>query len=150
MPMLDVEWGAYGRHKKTFAAAAHISGQFEKYRCSDAYWDYTADLAELDHFGALSRPYPQRIGGELLSYTFDFTSNSFECIWKENGSVSAPSLIFIPTWISIDALNISLDPPGTFTLLPAAPSSASHLIIVKPLDKPGTRRLTFQAESSRR
>ncbi len=146
LPMLVGEWGAYGRHQKTLDAAAQVSRLFEKFLASDAYWDYTSDLAELDHFHALNRPYPQRIAGELLDYAFHLNAKIFTCRWNEDKAVSAPTIIYIPDWLSFIENKIELQPAGAVQKISVRNGSKNILLAIPPTGETIKRQLTIHFE----
>ena len=148
MPMLVGEWGAYGFHKGTGAAAQAVTRQLEKYLCSDTYWDYGKGIERSDHFDALNRPYPQKIAGTLIRYRFDPEKHIFKCKWREQKNISSPTLIYFPAWFSLDKKTVQLlpfkkgfqiDPPGNgskSTMIRVAPSGESieRSLVVKMQD----------------
>ena len=145
MPMIVGEWGAYGFHSGTLNAARDVISLFEQLQCGNAYWDYSKKLASTDHFQALSRPYPQRIAGELQNYNFDVEKNIFECQWRENKSITAPSIIYIPEWLFLKKGGITLTPASSAVQIkPARYDSKNSLIYIPPTGKSQDRQLSIQ------
>jgi endoglycosylceramidase len=121
VPMLVGEWGAFdSRIPATLPAAWSVSHMFERLLCGDTYWHFAADLDRKPPFQAISRPYPERIAGQLLSYHFSPQDGTFECVWDEEPSISAPSRIYLPAWFQPQTRQIDIRPSGTgFLLTPA-------------------------------
>jgi endoglycosylceramidase len=111
-PMLVGEWGAYGTQPGTLTAARAISGIFEKLLCSDTYWAYEKDFAAFPCFPAISRPYPERIAGILENYNHDPQAKTFDCAWREDPAVTAPSLVYLPDWLEPDPQRVQVEPDG--------------------------------------
>jgi len=65
---------------------------------SDTYWAYGSrkEVKDAPYFQLLSRPYPEAVAGRLIRYRSDLESRSFKCVWEENPSITAPSLIYLP------------------------------------------------------
>ncbi|MGL4737105.1 MAG: hypothetical protein ACRCW2_06565 [Cellulosilyticaceae bacterium] len=51
------------------------------------YSSYHEGIENAPVMTKLVRPYPQAIGGELLSYTFDRTQQRFEMIWEQKAEI---------------------------------------------------------------
>jgi len=113
--MLVGEWGAYDRHPDTLVPAQDVVRQFEQLLCSETYWTYLAKTETFPCFQAINRPYPARIAGDLHQYAYDPQTNMFSCTWLENGSIDAPSIIYIPSWIGLDKSDLQLTPESDFT-----------------------------------
>ena len=81
LPMLVGEWGAFdSRIPATLPAAWAVSRMFERLLCGDTYWHFAVDLDRQPPFQAISRPYPERIAGKLVSYQFSPQDGTFECV----------------------------------------------------------------------
>ena len=146
MPMLVGEWGAYGRHEDTLPAAWHVVRQFEKALCSDTYWAYEPGIEACPCFRALQRPYPERVAGMLLAYHYDLENAAFECTWREEGSVAAPSRVYLPDWFSWDQGTVELAPTGGgFEVVATRPGSESVYLTIPPAEEACERRLVVGA-----
>jgi hypothetical protein len=113
-PMLVGEWGAYGKHTGTLAAARDVVRLFERLLCSDTYWAYEPEIENTDCFPALWRPYPERVAGALESYHYDPKSWSFECSWLKTPPYRP--IIYLPGYLGFDgtdhARRLILTPAG--------------------------------------
>ncbi len=109
--MLVGEWGAFGSHVGTLPAARDVVRIFERLLCSDTYWAYEPGIENADCFQALSRPYPDRIAGELDNYRHDPLSRTFECTWTENPTLTDPSVVYLPGWFGFDPDRVRIRPP---------------------------------------
>jgi len=146
MPMLVGEWGAYGRHENTLPAAWHVVRQFEKALCSDTYWAYEPGIEAFPWFRALQRPYPERVAGTLLGYHYDPGNAAFECTWREEGSVTAPSRVYLPDWLLWDEGTVELTPAGRgFEVDATRPGSKSVYLTIPPDGGACERRLVVDA-----
>jgi endoglycosylceramidase len=144
MPMIVGEWGAYGHSAGTFNAATDVVKKIEHVLCGNAYWDFSKKLAETDHFAALSRPYPQRISGELTSYYFNAKTNTFTCNWEEKKSPSEPTIIYIPERLVVDKKNILIEPSGGIRIIPINDGSKNMLLTISPTGESTSRHLSIQ------
>jgi endoglycosylceramidase len=149
MPLLVGEWGAYGRHTGTLPAAWHVVRQFERLLCSETYWTYEPNLAHVPCFPAINRPYPERVAGTLVSYHYNPAARTLEVVWREDGTITAPSRIYIPAWLvengaAGDNILIRLTPEGSGAPhLTTAGSSAGRYVEIPPTGEPCVRRLSI-------
>ena len=99
VPVLIGEWGAYGRISDAILPGArHVVGLMERHLMSDTYWEYGRYVTDPDcvYREVLQRPYPQRVAGKLRGYSTDFETQTFECHWKEDAEISAPTHVYVP------------------------------------------------------
>ncbi len=129
LPMLVGEWGAYGAWPDTLPAARAVVRMFERLSCSDTYWDYRPGMEGDACFPALSRPYPERVAGELESYAFDEERARFSCAWTENPAIPAPTQVYLPAWFGFDPARLDLT-PATDYRVEALGSGAVRLLIL--------------------
>jgi endoglycosylceramidase len=142
LPMLVGEWGAFDSHiSGTLPAAWAVSRMFERLLCGDTYWHFTSDLDQQPPFQAISRPYPERVAGELVSYHFSPQAGAFECIWNEDPAVSAPSRVYLPAWFQPQSRQIHVEPAGEFRTIPAG---MGVWLEIPPLGQPGRRALAIR------
>ena len=131
MPVLVGEWGAYGNYKETYAAAQYVAQQFEQHGFGDTYWDHNHEMESYDHFQAISRPFAGRIAGTLKNQAFDPESKTFTCEWIEDESLSAPTIIYLPSWLTLETAKIQLTPGSeNFKITPLAKTAANIIIPV--------------------
>lgn len=96
VPVLIGEWGAFGCYQDpayTEMGAMGISRIFEEYGWSDTYWCWEAFMLESPLARGILRGYPQRIGGKLLSYQYDWETGRFIMRYESDGS---PCRIYLP------------------------------------------------------
>lgn len=133
LPMLVGEWGAFDAGVTgTLPAAWAVSRLFEDLLCGDTYWHYAPHLDRLPPFQAISRPYPERIAGRLISYRYDPDEACFECAWEEDPAVTAPSVFYLPAWF--------YDPRAAQILGWPCVSSGQGLWLSIPPERPGTSK----------
>lgn len=138
MPIWLGEWGAYYAHgKKIVGTAQQAIGEIEKNLFGNAYWSYDPNMENQAYFQkAIIRPYPSFTNGELLNYNYHFSENIFTAEWKEDQSIQASTIIFIP-WLS-QLHSEELD--ESFQIQKIDGSDAGW-IIVPPSNKPENRRI---------
>lgn len=110
LPMLVGEWGAYGSWQDTLQAARDVVGVFEQLLTSETYWAYEPGIEYFSCFPAISRPYPERVAGQLLSYHYDPQTGRFTCTWIEKPEVTADSVIYLPAWGDFNLQKIEISP----------------------------------------
>jgi endoglycosylceramidase len=147
MPTLVGEWGAFGGHPNTLSAAQMVVNQIEKHLFSDTYWAYSSsrEMDQAPYFPVLSRPYPVAIAGILLHYESNLDSHNFNCVWREEPSITDPSLIYLPEqWFPKGySVNLQPDPEGWF-FEPIMEGSSSGYLVIPPTGEQMERQLTVQ------
>lgn len=79
------------------AGAAAASSTYWAYDKDDGYGILRADGSEKKELtDVLTRPYPERVAGKLLSYGFDASTRTATIIWEPDESVDAPTEIRVP------------------------------------------------------
>lgn len=82
-----------------------IYNALEKFMASGTYWDYGRNnyMAPLDPYGNerprvndMARPYPTRIAGEPISFSFNQNTKTFKLTYKNSPTATGPTEIFIP------------------------------------------------------
>ena len=117
------------------------------------YWSYDkgGGFSILDSCGLekanllpLIRTYPQKVAGEIVSYSYDPGSREFELTFRNKTSASGPTEIFVPSERIYDGnfLVTSTDPEGTWSYtfdpyreiiaLEANPGSSTHTVRIVP------------------
>ena len=143
MPTIVGEWGAYGNYNNTLPAARNVAQQFETNLFGDTYWDFSKGMEKLDHFKGICRPIPLRVSGDLRSYFHNSDENTFECKWKEDGNNSFPTLIYIPSWMSLSEGNIDVEPAAEYNVTPITKDSKNFIIEIPPLNEAVNRSVTI-------
>ena len=111
-PALVGEWGAFDFRPGTLPAARMNVREIEKRLFSETYWCYQPGLEQAECFLALHRPYPERVAGFLEQYQYDPVTGVFTCSWREDPSVKAASVIYLPNWFDFDPHKLELSPLG--------------------------------------
>lgn len=105
VPVLVGEWGAYYTDSEGLVEPAQqIVEIFEKYHFGQTYWSYYDGVRDAPYYQkALLRSYPASVAGELISYgnSEEGPGRYFE--WKEDLSITEPTLIYLP---DVDAISI--------------------------------------------
>ncbi len=148
VPVLIGEWGAYGNISAAIVPGArHLTGLMETHLMSDTYWEYGRYVTDPDcvYREILQRPYPQRVAGKLRSYKTDYETLTFECTWKEDGTITAPTMIYVPARFNLNNRKLALTPKGTtYTLEPVTQSADDVYITIPPTGKKSKRSFTIQ------
>lgn len=126
-----------------------IYDMFEKHMASGTYWDYGKDNymgplypdgSERPRVMDMVRPYPVRIAGEPVSFSFDQTTKVFTLRYRESAGVSGPTEIYIPEARHYPNGFVieSVDPnwrheyDGRILKIYADPNKYAHIITVRP------------------
>lgn len=110
MPLMIGEWGAFGINNKALESAMQVVRFLEASQSCDTYWSFNRDLDNSELLKAISRAYPQRIAGDLISYSTNV--ENVEAYFKWNETTTAESLIFIPKFYDLNERDIELSPEG--------------------------------------
>ncbi len=100
--------GEYGGAAAEPGIADYMTAQYDGISAAAAgstYWDYTkggygmlaADGSEAQPLvDTLVRPYPERVAGDPVSWTYDASSSTFTLTYHPSATVSAPTVISVP------------------------------------------------------
>lgn len=145
MPMLVGEWGAFYAHGvEILPVASHIAKHFEQLGCSDTYWDYSSHMPHAAYLSALQRAAPERLSGMLISYENDPDTGALRCSWREDASIKAPTVIYVPRRLQIANRQVLLSPPGEgYNVKPATEGSENYRLTIPPLGFDVERSLTI-------
>ena len=129
----NVPWllGEFGVKKNLQGMDSYLKNILDILNADTASWTYWAyDYDPQDEFGILNEsgdenpqlqfliyPYPQKIAGDPISFTYEYTSKIFRLEFYENSSVRGPSEINIPeNRIYVNGFSVSCsDPNGTWS-----------------------------------
>ncbi len=109
-PVVIGEWGAYYMGRNYLEPAQHLINIIEKEKAGQTYWAYWNNIDTQDYFyKTISRNYPMRVNGDLISYSNSFDDKQFVCNWKEDSASDAKTIIYVS---DIDAIkeSITLEP----------------------------------------
>ena len=100
--------GEYGGQADHPGIAEYMDAQYDAFgavAASSAYWDYDrGGYGLLDADGneqtelldVIARPYPERVAGDPLSWSFDEATSTFEFSYTPDPSIDAPTEIAVP------------------------------------------------------
>lgn len=100
--------GEYGGAATDPGIVAYMTAQYDAagaVAASSMYWDYTkggygmlaADGSEAQPLvDTLVRPYPERVAGDPVSWTYDASSSTFTFTYHPDASISAPTVLSVP------------------------------------------------------
>jgi len=146
MPALVGEWGAFGHHTGTLPAALGVVRQFEGQLFSDTYWDFDKKLPELDHFKAIHHPYPERLAGTLIRYSYDSGKGLFTCVWQEDRVIDKPTRIYLPDWLKFNPDQVTVTPKAQgFEIVKVVTGSLNSWMIIEPTGKDVERTLIVRS-----
>ncbi|RKY01921.1 hypothetical protein DRP77_08755 [Candidatus Poribacteria bacterium] len=90
------EWRAICGLPNTSRAAEMVVRQLEKTSSATPIGLTEAERRSRTLLTFSSSLYPEAVAGRLIRYRSDLESRSFKCVWEENPSITAPSLIYLP------------------------------------------------------
>lgn len=133
IPMLVSEWGALGGSKGVVRHAWDLARIFEQLLTSDAYWHYNRNMAKFACLPAIQRAIPVRVAGELTAYSNDKATNAFKCTWRENGNITAPTMIYVPNRCKLGTRTVMLTGASAdYTIRPVQEDSANVFVVIPP------------------
>jgi len=155
-----VPWllGEFGVPKDSYGGEWYLKNLLELLNTDAASWTYWAyDYDTQDEFGIINEtgsenrqlqvliyPYPQKIAGDPLSFTYDFESRRFLLEFYKNSSTSGPNEISLsPDRVYPDGFSVwCSDPDGTWSwgyapsmnkiLVWTNSTNAVHSIVITP------------------
>jgi endoglycosylceramidase len=113
---------------------------------SSMYWDYTkGGYGMLDADGneaqplvdTLVRPYPERVAGDPISWTFDAPSSTFTLTYHSDAAIDAPTIVSVPARVypsgySVDCGDCSTTTDGSSLVVTAPPTGDPAVITLRP------------------
>ncbi len=148
VPMLLGEWGNLGNEDKIFSEDPLPSGRvtlrmIEESLSGETYHCFRTNVDQTRYFKEIVlRPYPAAVAGVIASYRFDRSTATFECTWKEDPAITAPSRVFIPALWFPDGYRVELEPRGEgWSFEPAVEGSASGCLVIPPTGYEVERKL---------
>ena len=116
---------------------------FEKFTCSHTYWAYSdVDFNQKAYFPVLNRAFPVLVSGELLSYTWDYESQSFYVEMQVTGLEKHSTWIYYPDAESFDPESLSLMPKMKYHTEPHR-SGKGLFLIIDPPGFAGNAKITY-------
>jgi endoglycosylceramidase len=101
--------GEYGGTATEPGIADYMTAQYDgmgAVATGSTYWDYTkggygmlaADGSEAQPLvDTLVRPYPERVAGDPVSWSYDASSSTFSLTYDASAAIAAPTVISVPT-----------------------------------------------------
>jgi len=142
--------GEYGGNADHPGIAEYMAANYDgagAAAASSTYWAYDKDngYAILDKDGkekkvladALTRPYPQRTAGKLLSYAFDASTRTATVRWEADASVDAPTEIVVParvypSGVVVDCGGCTVEEAPGLVRLRAVPATSPVTVTLRP------------------
>lgn len=132
VPVLVGEWGAfYNGEQHCRLPALHQMKHMARLFSGHAYWAWRPGIESQDYFDVVfSRPYPQHVNGELISYTCPSDAEPFVCEWIE-GEPSVCTRIYLPDVALVEG-KIHLEPESDFRVVSIAGNTRAGYLEVAP------------------
>ncbi len=95
--------GAYMDAQYAAAGAVAAGAMYWHFGKDDGYGLLAADGSDKPELlAAVARPYPERVAGEPVEWSFDAATATFRVTWRVDAAVKAPTLVAVPraTWPS--------------------------------------------------
>ena len=142
--------GEYGGNADHPGIVEHMAANYDgagAAAASSTYWAYDKDdgYAILDKDGrekkaladALTRPYPERVAGKLLSYAFDAGTRTASIRWETDTSIVAPSEIVVPArvypgGVVVDCGGCTVEEAPGVVRLRSAPPGSPAIVTIRP------------------
>lgn len=142
--------GEYGGNPEQPGIAAYMAADYDgagAVAASSTYWAYDKDngYAILNKDGtekkaladALTRPYPERVAGKLLSYGFDPNMQTATIRWEPDDSVAAPTEIVVPTrvyphGVVVDCGGCTVEEAPGMAILRSSPPGNPVVVTIRP------------------
>ena len=116
LPIIIGEWGAFYMGRNYLEPAKHHIKWISQLKAGHTYWSWWPDIETQDYFSTvISRPYPQYINGQLISYLLDTDTHVFHCKWEESQDHGL-SRFYLPDVTKITTEKLKLVPKTTYTL----------------------------------
>lgn len=94
-PVLVGEFGGFTKGGGWLGHIRHLYRFFEQQKWSQTYWCYCKNVEKSPVYDIITRSYPRRVNGEILSYRFSDDSKLFELKFKGGERSEIPSEIFL-------------------------------------------------------
>ncbi len=132
VPVLIGEWGAfYAMEASSIPPARFILSLFERFKFGNTYWAYGSTMGSKACFKeALLRPFPQFTAGNLISYSMNYKTATFNCIWEEKDNIVQPTVIYIPDLRGVVKESIKLSPEGKSAVIQVIENSDGGYLII--------------------
>jgi endoglycosylceramidase len=138
--------GEYGGNNDAPGIVDYMTAQYDAagaVAASSMYWDYSRgggyslvaddDSEKMPLVDILARPYPERVAGDPIAWTYDAATSTFTFTYKPNASIMAPTILSIPArrypkgYVVECGGCASAQSPGALTI--TSPPSASPAVV---------------------
>jgi endoglycosylceramidase len=141
LPMLVGEWGCFpNASEEQLGQAYYLTGLFEKYLSGDTYYDFS-HIYHNRIIKAISKSYPMKVAGDIISYSNNYSERNFACTIRENKTTGS-SVIYVPDLLSIG--EISVEPYEKGYTLEKIEGCNSGYINIPASELPLTRTIYFK------
>lgn len=96
VPVIFGEWGAHLSYQEGLDHIRFIMNYFDRNKWSHTYYCWEPGIETYPVMAVLSRPYPQAVSGEIVSYGYDYEENTFKLTWQEDSTLLKPTVIYMP------------------------------------------------------
>ncbi len=149
VPVIIGEWGALSADTPGMPELSYKNLHLiEKYKFSNTYWAYYNGVEKRSWFNSLIRPYPSRIAGKLIAYSYDEKTGKFYCEWNESAGQTAPTQIFVPDLSRINIDKLIISPQGSSVVLEPLDKGKGGYISISPAASEDKRSISFTIEKN--
>ena len=146
--------GEYGGSADSPGIAAYMTAQYDAagaVAAGSMYWDYEkgGGYGLLDANGAeqhaltdvITRPFPERVAGDPIAWSFDATTSTFTMSWHPDAHVTAPTIVSVPARVYPNGYDVACggcasDRAGGELVVKSAPPGDPAVLTVKPAGAP--------------
>lgn len=141
--------GEYGGTAKSPGIVEYMTAQYDAagaVAASSMYWDYArggygmlaydgSDAQPLD--ATLVRPYPERVAGDPVSWSWDDATSTFTFTYRADANVSAPTVLSVPARLypkgfHVDCGGCANEVDGASLLVTSPPTGDPAVVVVSP------------------
>lgn len=95
VPVIVGEWGGFTGGNRWIGHIDHLIEFFNSNNWSSVYWAYDKKILKSPVIDSLSRPYPQRINGDLISFSYDKEDKYFRMSFVQNEDNDEDTIVFL-------------------------------------------------------
>jgi endoglycosylceramidase len=138
--------GEYGGNATSAGIVDYMTAEYDAagaVAASSMYWDYSkggygmlaADGSEAQPLvNTLVRPYPERVAGDPVSWTYDSTTSTFTLTYHADGQVTGPTIVSVPTRLypkgfAVDCGGCSTTMDGAASLVVTTPPPGDPAVL---------------------
>lgn len=105
VPVVVGEWGGFTGGSQWIGHIDHLIDFFNRHNWSCVYWAYGKEILKSPVMESLSRPYPQRTNGDLISFSYNREEKVFKMEFVQNEDSGEATAVFLhrrPKFVDTD------------------------------------------------